>query len=93
MIGTAEGLRLLRGRVGEGGRGEVGDRSGDGGELLGDGAFLKFRKNGNGIRDLKGGWRRFRYMLKFRSARLAWGTYLERKEHQYDRDFCLCCSV
>lgn len=55
MIGTAEGLRLLRSRVGEGRRGEVGDRSGDGGELYVDGAVLEFRKNENGNRDLSGG--------------------------------------
>ena len=52
VIGTAEGLRLLRGRVGEG---EVGDWSGDDGEVCGDGASLEFRKNGSGIRDLSGG--------------------------------------
>jgi hypothetical protein len=53
-MGTAEGLRLLMGRVGEGGRGEAGDRSGDGGEICeeGDDAFLK---NVNGFRDLSGG--------------------------------------
>jgi len=64
-MGTAEELRLLRGRVGEGGRGGMEDRSGEGGGLCGDNAF---RKNVNRFR---GGWRRLRYMLKFRSARLA----------------------
>jgi hypothetical protein len=79
VIGTAEGLRLLSGRVGEGARGELGNRRGDGGVLGGGGgAFLKLRKNGKGIRDLSGGWRRLRYMLKFRSARFAWGTYLDK---------------
>ena len=80
MIGIAEGLRLLRGRAGEGGREEVGDRSGEGGELCEDDAF---RKNANGIRDLSGGWRRLRYILKFRSTRLAWGTYLEKDVSVY----------
>lgn len=47
----AEGLRLLRGRVGEGRRGELGDRSGSGGE---DGEDA-FRKSVNGFRDLSGG--------------------------------------
>lgn len=51
-MGTAEGLRLLRGRAGEGGRGEVGDRSGEGAELCGVDAL---RKNVNGFRDLNGG--------------------------------------
>lgn len=55
MIGTAEELRLLSGRVGEGARGLVGDRSGDGGVLCGDGTFLKLRKNENGSRDFSGG--------------------------------------
>jgi len=67
-MGTAEGLRLLMGRVGEGVRGEV----------SGAGCGVGVRKNVNGFRDLSGGWRRLRYILKFRSARLAWGTYLER---------------
>jgi len=74
-MGTAEGLRLLSGRVGEGGRGELEGRSGEGGRLCEDGAL---RKNVDGIRDLSGGWRRLRYILKFRSARLACGTYLEK---------------
>ena len=44
-MGTAEGLRLLMGRVGEGGReGELGED--------GEGAF---RKNVNGFCDLSGG--------------------------------------
>lgn len=51
-MGTADKLRLLSGRVGEGGRREVGDWGGDGGKVCGDDAFLK---NGNGIRDLRGG--------------------------------------
>lgn len=44
-MGTAEGLRLLMGRVGEGGRE---------GELWGDGVDV-FRKNVNGFCDLSGG--------------------------------------
>ena len=44
-MGTAEGLRLLRGRVGEGGRE---------GEFWEDGDDV-FRKNVNGFRDLSGG--------------------------------------
>ena len=52
-MGTAEGLRLLMGRVGEGGRGDVGDRSGEGGELCDDGDDV-LRKNANGFRDLSG---------------------------------------
>lgn len=76
-MGTAEGLRLLRGRAGEGGREEVEDRSGEGGRLFEDGVCT-FRKNVKGFRGLSGGWRRLRYMLKFRSARFAWGTYLKK---------------
>lgn len=55
VIGTAEELRLLRGRVGEGARGEIWDRIGDGGELCMDGALLKRWRNVNGNRDLSGG--------------------------------------
>lgn len=86
-MGTAEGLRLLRGRVGEGGRGEVGDPSGEGVELYEDEAFRK-----NGIRDLSGSWRRLRYILKFRSARFAWGTYLEKRTSVYP-GICVCIAV
>ena len=53
-MGTAEGLRLLMGRVGEGGRGELGDRGGEDGELC-EGGDDAFRKNVNGFRDLSGG--------------------------------------
>lgn len=57
-IGTLEGLRLFM-------------RAGLGclrGGLVGGAAFAK------GFKDRRGGFRRFRYMLKLRSARLACGT-------------------
>ena len=67
-------LRLLGGGDGDGFRER---REGGGGTGAGRGNKKENRLKGS--RDCIGGWRTFRYMLKLRSARFAWGTYLERQ--------------
>lgn len=72
-IGTEE-LRFVA-RFGEGERRREDGDEGDGVDE-GDGRGKRKEKGLNGSLERNGGWRTLRYMLKFRKARLAWGTYL-----------------
>lgn len=71
---SGEGVRRL---LGLGGTGDVGEDGAEG-EGVGDGGVRgKSReKRLKGNLERRGGWRTFRYMFRFRSARLACGTYL-----------------